>query len=438
MSLESPVTGMELAKALSGVDEGGSSPTFRGPRPANPNYNIPLSGPTTYRGIRFDSVVHAVNDLGWDDNYGSEVNLPKDNSTLVVVPDGTYKVGRNIFYGIREYGIVGLGPNVTFRPPDGNCCRAIQISSNDRGEDFLLENIEFDQTNDNATGYGISLNVTDGLQVRHCSRTGQTPNRYNAGGPLSREPWGMVPTVSDPQGRGIVSHWTDHTETIVVGYPRNGASIFSGVSNQGTLRIEDTSIRNQGEHAIYASKADDVEIVHCEFVNNANTNLRIAGEGSFAENSIFGFDRDAQYTAHADEPGKKATKILRSENELVGESGGYYENCEFYCETPGLSASILAYFMGSVGGQEMRDCIIRNEVDDDGAVIDAIGSGWRGKVPPGADWIKFINCDFVGASNHPPIDADRPGLVHAINCYCDMPNAPRAEGLATHDINYAN
>lgn len=409
------------------------SPTpVRGPNPEQTDYD---SGQHERHGIRFDRIVNAVDDLGWSE--GRVNSLPDSDDTLIAVPEGDWTVGRNVLYSPRNWGVVGLGPDVTLQPPVGSCVRMIQISSHEPGRNILLENIEFDQRDGMQAGIGLNTSVHDGLEIHHCSRTGMTPNQWTAGAPYEQEPTGIQMAVKDPDGQANITHWTDHSETVVIDYPYNAAGMMFPASSVGTVRIEDSSIKNQGEHAIYASKAKSVEIVRCEFTNNANTNLRIAGAGSFAKDSIFGFDRDASYTAHAHEkPGKKATKILRAENERVGESGGYFENCEFYSETPGLEASMVVFLMGSVGAMEFRDCLIRNEVDDDGVIVQDIGEGWRGKVPPGEDWIRFVNCRFKGASSFPPIISHRPGLVHAKNCTCDMPNAPKAVGLATHGIEY--
>lgn len=413
-----------------GVDD----PSKIGPRPADPDYS---SGKTVRHGIQFDTILHATEDLGWDPDGNETIDIPNDAHTLVEIPNGTYQVGRNPFSDLQNWGLVGIGENVTFRPPEGVCTRVLQLSSIDRSENVLVENIEFDQRDDMETGIGLILNVMDGLEVHNCQRTGRTPNRNTAGGPLSAEPWGMVPTVGDPDGQANICHWTDHSETVVIDYPGNGASVFAGASSAGTIRMEDCSIRNQGEHAMYMSKAHGVEARYSEFVNNVNTNMRIAGRNSNAEYCIIGFDRDASYTEHHDwKSGKKATKMLRSEDERFGSSGGYYDNCLFYSESPGLVGSYILFFMGSVGGQTVKNCTIRNDVDDDGAVIQGIGEGWRHKVPPDEKWIRFENSRFEGSGSFPPIVSHRRGLVHAENCVCDMPNAPKAVGLATHDIDY--
>lgn len=422
--------------AFDRADGPGGDSSKRGPRSASPDYDVDLHGPTERHGVMFDRVLHAVDDLGWS---GDEVNsLPDHDYTLIAVPEGDWVVGRNTFHNTRNWGVVGLGPDVTLRPPENQCLRMLQVSSGSPATNFLVENLEFNQRDGMTAGIDLTIFVEDGLQVRHCERTGTTPHRWSAGFPLEREPYGIAGAISEG-GHGLISHWTDHCETRVIDYPYNAQGMFFGAPSIGKLRIEDSSIKNQGEHAIYASKADNVEILRCEFIDNANTNLRIAGGGSWAKDSIFGYQRDAFYTNHKDDkPGKKATKILRCENERVGESGGFFENCEFFSETPGLVGSMVIYVMGSVGATEFRDCLIRNEVDDDGALIQDIGEGWRGKVPPGEDWIRFVGCRFEGDSSSPPIESHRPGLVYAKGCVCSMENAPKAQGLARHGIEYVS
>jgi len=369
-------------------------------------------GPLVRHGIEFDRRVHAVDDLDWDPNGDETISVPDRDGVLIEVPNGTYQTGHNVFFGTKNWGIVGLGDDVTLRPPPGECLRALHVSSNDPGRNILVENIEFDQRDGLQAGLGCSITVHDGLEIHDCSRTGVTPNRITAGPPLGQEPTGLTANVVDEDGSGLIRNWTDHCETEVISYPGNAQGISVWDSSTGTVRIENPSIRNQGEHAIYASKASAVEVVGGELIDNCNTNLRIAGKGSYARDCRIGYQRDAEYTDHKRSKGRKATKIVRIEDSRDGASGGYLENCEVFCETDGLAASMLAFVMGNTGGFEFRNTTFRNEGTGQWCVIQAIGGGWRELHPPGAQWVRFTGCEFLGDAPGKHVVDDRgDGLV---------------------------
>ena len=386
------------------------------------------SGKHKRHGIHFDRIVNAVDDLGWDSSGNETIDMPEKSNTLIEIPNGTYQTGHNVFFGIENFGLVGIGDNVTFKPPVSKCLRAIHVSSNDPGRNILVENIEFNQRAGLEAGLGLNITVHDGLEIRHCKRTGMTPNRNTAGPPHGKEIIGLSATIRNEGGHGTITHWTDHCETRVISYPGNAQGISVWDASKGTLTIRDSSIRNQGEHALYGSKASAVEVIRCEFIDNANTNCRLAGEGSFAEDSRFGYQREASYTDHHNEPGRKATKILRSEDARDGASGGYYHNCEFFCETDGLTASMVVFIMGNLGGVTFENCLLRNDSNNRGAVIQAIGEGWRKLEPPGAKWVHFNNCRFEGNSENPPVEANR-DEVELNNCTIDMSRAPAPQGI---------
>jgi len=402
------------------------------------SHTTPESGRHERRGIQFGQILHAVDDLDWDPKGNDTISVPDQDDVLIEIPNGTYQTGHNVFFGTENWGIIGLGDEVTLQPPPGKCLRALHVSSNDPGRNILVENIEFDQRDGLQAGLGCSITVHDGLEIHDCSRTGMTPNRITAGPPLGQEPIGLTANVVDEDGFALIRNWTDHCETEVISYPDNAQEISVWDSSHGTVRIEDSSISFSCEHALYGSKADAVEVVGSELVSNANTNLRIAGDGSFAKDCRIGYQRDAGYTFHKRSKGRKATKIVRIEDSRDGAEGGRIEDCELFCETDGLADSKILQVMGNTGGFVIKDCTIRNSSDADGCVVDAAGSGWRNIDPPGANWVKFVNCEFVGSSENPPIKSNRSGEVHAENCTCDMPNAPKAQGLATHDISYRN
>ena len=383
----------------------------------------------TRHGIRFDRRVHAVDDLGWRPDGDELIDVPEEDGLLIEVPKGDYLTGHNVFKGVERWGIVALDKGVRFLPRAGRCTRALHFSSNDPSNEILLEGLTFHQRNGLKAGLGVNATVRNKIEIHDCERTGRTPNRVTAGPPRGQEVIGLSVNVLNQNGRGRVIGWTDHCDTRVISYPGNAQGISIWQQSKGTVVIRDASIRNQGEHALYASKAAAVEVHDSTLVDNANTNIRIAGEGSFAKNCRIGYQRDASYTDHHDEPGRKATKIARIEDSRKGASGGYLEDCELFCKTDGLQSAILVHVMGNTSGFVVRDSTIRNNSDMRGVVIDPEGSGWRGIEPPDDKPIEFLNVDFEGTSANPPIDANRPGKVRMEGCSINMPNASGPRGV---------
>lgn len=406
--ISAPATGMDIATGGGGSSETAKQPTESkgGASGGSSGYE---SGQHERRGIHFEEIVHAVDDLGWDPDGNETIDVPDRDDTLIEVPNGTYQVGHNVFFGTQNWGLVGLGNDVTLQPAPGKCVRALHVSSNDPGQNILVENIEWHQRGGLQAGLGLNITVTDGIEIHNCERTGRTPNRVTAGPPHGEEIIGLTVNVTDPDGHGVVREWTDHCETEVISYPGNAQGISVWDASKGTVRIEDSSVKNQGEHAIYGSKATAVEVVRCVLVDNANTNLRIAGAGSYAEDCRIGYERDAAYTDHARSPGRKATKIVRIEDSLDGASGGHLKDCEVFCETDGLVTGRLAFVMGSSGGFTFDGVTFRNESDSRWCVVQAIGEGWRGLEPPGERWVRFQGCEFVGDAPGEHVEDNRGG-----------------------------
>ena len=430
----SSLSGSDLADAGStSDDQSRRNDEIDGSTPSDENDKPAMNGAQTRHGVDFDRTLHAVEDLGWDDTGANLIDIPYEDGTLIVVPDGTYLIDHNVFYGVKRWGVVALGDNVRFVPREGRCTRAFHFAGDEdpqsRCNEIVFEGIELHQRRDLASGLGINANVHDTMEIHDCRRTGITPNRVTAGPPRGQEIIGLTVNVADGDGFALVKNWIDHCETEVISYPGNAQGISVWDSSYGTVRIEDSSIKNQGEHAIYASKADAVEVVRCELVSNCNTNLRIAGEGSFAKGCRIGYARDAEYTDHARSDGRKATKIVRIEDARDGAAGGRLVDCELFCETDGLAASYLLHVMGNTSGFVVRNSVIRNDSDANGVKIDAEGSGWREIDPPTDEPITFDGTKFTGSSSNAPIESDRAGNVTVKGCSFDMPNAPGPRGL---------
>lgn len=404
----------------SGAASTGTDQRKRGPR-GTPDLD-------DHHGIRFERTANAVEDLGWDPTGTERVSIPDEDGLLIEVPDGDYVTGHNTFFGTQRFGIVGLGDNVTLMPPAGQCARLLHFSSNDPGRNILLKNLELHQRDGLQAGAGLNVSVTDGFEMHHVRRTGRTPNRKTAGPPHGQEINGLSLVVSQPSGTATISHYRDHCETDVRKYPQNAAGISIWDESKGTVALRNISIKNQGEHALYGSKASAVRVYDSVLEDCANTNIRIAGEGSVAENCRIGYGREAGYTDHTGAEGRKATKVARIEDSRHGASGGALRGCDLYCETDGLAGGYLLLVHGNVGGFLVEDCDIRNDSDAKGCVVRSLGGQWRNLRPPGATWVRFNACRFGGSSVNPAVEADRDGVTLEGGSV-EMPNAPAPRGV---------
>lgn len=332
------------------------------------------SAATTRHGITFDTVVNAVDDLGWDPNGNDEISVSDYRDVLIEVPPGEYvfpsgtKDNEFIEEDLFNWGLRGTGSDpgdVVFRTSDGNSGEFIYSGYNSDG--VLLENVTFDNTM-NRTGGDIGLGIRgqDNLEVhdvKHIGMSGQEPYCR----------WSILPTVYSSSGT-----------CNVVNYQKTGPSVFAGhgdsdggggvFTNKGTVTFKDCRIENQGgDGGLYTGKHEGKVIFeNCYFANNDMAVMR-SGAGSEFHGCTLVMDWDNAHpdnvrieddpdTPDHDESPTGTSGIYLSSAEY-GKSGGGIYNCDIQMLSTYKSGQAAISVNNSDGNLEIKDTTIRMEID---------------------------------------------------------------------------
>jgi len=361
-------------------------------------------------------------DLGMDGSGGTPINddlqaAAGDNVKIVFEP-GEYVIDpRNggkgmVFYDLQNFGIVGDGGtrrDVRFKHPDGRAGRLWNFTND--CDNVWWGNFVVDH---NAPGSFSELYWTaDGeLYAYNIAHIGSATDENRVGGP--GDPNGNYAALAFSMEVGG-SAWIENYQNIepperLVDYPDNSQGVFAGYGNRGAIDLVNARIEFKGEHACYASRSRaPVRIRGGRFVDNANTNMRIAGSGSFIRNATVGITRSERSLREADTGEVKACRGLRVEanlDRLGGKTGGYAENCDFVKTSNIGNSSMLIEINGSVGSFDVRDCRIRDESADSSATVDVEPVG-EGVTPPTPHDATIARTAFTGGGDSTAVDSRR-------------------------------
>jgi hypothetical protein len=249
-----------------------------------------LAAPTTRRGIEFDTVLDAVDDLGMDPNGEKPIDdalaSAIDDGTLVVFPPGRYLATEEHSYEtpIQRFGMLGLGTSrrdVQFVFPKGNegapdPADYIFLRIDHQGaRDVLVENLTIQQTPDEVTGVGTKFVIADGLRLIDLEFAGFSPNTSRHSPSYS-----VIAHITDRDGVGVIRRFVSVGGGVVSEYPNRKTPIGAFHDHRGELRIEDAHVEESGSHSAYVSRTQGcVRVLGGLFRNNDNTNLRMSGGG---------------------------------------------------------------------------------------------------------------------------------------------------------------
>jgi hypothetical protein len=269
------------------VPESPTSAATTAPETPNRTETETPTPPLTRRGITFETVLHAVDDLGMDPSGERPIDAALDEAygeeRIVVFPPGTYLATEQHVWNedIAGFGMVGLGEterDVQFVFPRGN--RGAPDPANywflrvESGRDHLLENVTVQQSDDVVTGVGMVFYLADGLQIHDVELAGFNPAYGHDPG------FGIVAAITTRAGVGVVEGFTCTGGGVVDVYPKRKIPIASYHNHRGELRVLDAHIANAGEHSLYVSRTRGcVRVEDGLFVNNDNSNLRMSGGG---------------------------------------------------------------------------------------------------------------------------------------------------------------
>ncbi|AUV82748.1 hypothetical protein C2R22_14760 [Salinigranum rubrum] len=221
-------------------------------------------------GISFDRTVDLVADFGADPTGGvsidSALRKAVQTGTLVVLPEGTYKLTSTFTTSAERFGIVGDG-DVTL-VPTGFRGKFIDLWQSD---EFLFEGIDVDVRNNRNTGLKVYCRTKFHVEnVEYLGRGGRSGQAFNLG-------------LHDERGVGVLRNARvkngGYMDLYDGGDGRIG--IWSGWANKGTLRVLDCDFREFGNNGLYTGRTPgNIQVEGCYFENNNVSSVRISGRGA--------------------------------------------------------------------------------------------------------------------------------------------------------------
>jgi len=281
------------------------------------------------KGIQFDRVVDAVDDLGLDPRGGGAISgtlSDVPSGTLVEFPDGTYQLGATDIEVNDRVGFVGTG-DVTWRFDSGYRGRFLRASV----DEFLFEGIDIDQTSKKEVSGHMRLLIGDRCVVENVTYLGRGYSAGYAFKPHAVESDAVVVlrNVSVPYGANPSVYGGNNDLFGRIG-------VFAGERHHGLLRILDCEFSDFGNNGIYASRTNgDVQVEDSYFLNNGVTGIRISGGGSWVKRCVVEVDT-SKYEGPALDDGW-GTWGIKAENEMghrteaeypIREAGCLVEDCK--------------------------------------------------------------------------------------------------------------
>lgn len=386
------------------------------------------AGETTRHGVTFDSVLDAVDDLGLDSSGGQSIAGPLEDAlrsgTLVEFPPGEYRLDRQVTVENRDrIGIRGTGDDrrdVTFVPPSGEQVRPFNGGSEGMGR-AVLENVSFDQLDDEVSGFSVYLTTTGGLQVRNVGLIGRGPRDT---GDFNMK-FGVCVTTQD--GVAVVEDFAAGLDQGAVEVPYGSGLIclWGGPSHRGEVVVRDPTIHNQNGSAMrYTGSPGVVTLEGGEFVNNQNASIRFgAGLHPSKRSSATG-----SY-ARLDEDLIATSELVRVDASGNGDSGALFQGLELEWLAGENSARGVISFpdFGGHGAATFRDCVVRNESPS----LTVNAQAPAGNVEPDDAAVTIENCHFFGSGGGFSA-VDRPGSVIRDSCIAVEGDSVR--GFETENI----
>lgn len=276
-------TGAAGMAALAGCPESTDEPTpgeDAGPRE---DREVPPAARPVTR-AEFDRVVDAA-EAGADDAGEEPVDdllreqAAADEGTLVVFPEGRYRIGGVELEDVGEFGMAaaeGATPTLVPAGPSGEVGDALlRVLSADG---FLFEGFELDFRRE---GFGskLHLTTTGGLSVRNVRVRGRYP----------REASGFHVAVEDEAAAGLLEN------VAAPGGGRQGGSsvgVFVDRRHAGNLAVRNCFFQNFPDNGLYASAPGGdgdlrgyggvVRVLGGLYRNNNISNVRLGGPGAVA------------------------------------------------------------------------------------------------------------------------------------------------------------
>jgi phage baseplate assembly protein gpV len=281
--------------------------------------------------INFDRQVNIVEQYGADNTGSSAIDGELDQAisdgTLVVFPEGTYKVTQShVLPGGATVGFRGEG-DVTFVPRTGSNHFTLVSSVSSPVDEALFKNIDYDIRADDTTA-GMKFNTRNGFHVEDVEYIGRGTH------PSSEVVSALTVTIRNPDAVGTIKRLVAKKGSMWARYKggdgRTGIGVYQ--PNKGTVRVVDCHLEEFGNNAMYTSRHDgNVQVSGGFFRNNNVAGTRIGGDGSWVDGATYVIDpaaytgaREPAYEDHAF--GMRAVRI--EQRKFDKPAGAEIRNCE--------------------------------------------------------------------------------------------------------------
>mgnify|MGYP000592530811 CR=1 FL=1 len=364
------------------------------------------AGAPTRDSFSFDRVVNAVDDLGMDPNGNTPIDGALDGAiesgTLIQFPPGEYYYTESHSWdGVSNAGISGTGDSqrdVVFRPEQGQQIRLVQGDV----ENFLLENVSFQQYDDKSTLPWLWIRSDGGSLLRDIEWLGKTGlDQYMDVGST------YVLTYETTSESGV-----NVAENLIIGedapahessYPHGTQVMRGGGGHVGELVLRDLRFVEQNSNPVrYTHPSGVLTIEGGEFVNNTHTSLRVsAGRHPSKRTVVDG----AHIRVDKDWGDLRGGLICDSSNN--GDAGMLIENTTIEWDVN--HGEVIEFpDWGGHGAVTFRDCIVRNDGGSATIAADATSD-------TNDDAITVENCSFTGSGGG-FVAEDRDGSVIRDSC----------------------
>lgn len=240
--------------------------------------NLDSADSVSCRGMEFDRIVNAVDDLGADptgeDRIDSILEDELTDGTLIVFPEGEYLTG-DVSLGGEDVGIIAAkDADPVFVPAEPESELGETLWSYGDNGGLLLQGLDFDYTEE---GYGNRLNITPDGPFSICD--------IDLLGAFPDDTKGFRVDVRDENAEGLLQ------DAVMTGGPEESTfdwnGIYVGNEHSGTVTIKDCVVANGSNNGLYASSpgSDDggngpVRVIGGLYKNNNIAGVRIGSSDS--------------------------------------------------------------------------------------------------------------------------------------------------------------
>ena len=389
------------------------------------------AGDTRTLSWSYDTVVNAVDDLGWDPTGATPITFSGlADGTLLVVPEGTYAYdGASWVTGsASRIGIRGLGTSradVVFRSVDGTVgTRLMNVGGGDFHE---LQNFTLDWgPRRDTSGVCFRLTPTNNLIIEDIEWTGYCPPNQQddemtplpTNGAFVAEAM-LFANIGNVGGTGLIRNVDATGPSHIDGHQGGEGFGIHNDNHNGTVVYEDCTWHNvNGDAPVYSSGHGKVVFDSVEIYNAAMAGFRLGGI-SVVRNSIVKYDIANQ---HPDNTGTwyAANPIFVSSQAGENQTGTRIENVDVIVDSmAGTPGRPIQHHL-TTGNVTVADSRIEVNAVEVNEITNETAYGTY--TEPADDTWHFTNCSFTGTEtvDHVYGMVDRPGST-ADGCCVSIP-----------------